>query len=141
MPDVTPAIGSAVGIDPGYSVHVVQAAAAVNNAPIGTAATAGNTVEFSVQPRADAGNRQANFSAIGNGGAVPTTVTVDLLAKKTDAAGNIVWTKYAAGLTLVAAGVNTDQQVNLVGGQVYRLNISALTLGGASSVDLVVSGS
>lgn len=110
----------------GVKTAVVTAAAATGVAAADS---------FGVQPRPTGGDRTLVLAAAGTG-AVPTTVTADL---ESSADQGVTWQKYATALALVAAGVGaTTKVLNVVAGLLYRVNITALTLGGASAVGITV---
>lgn len=120
-------------IEPGVPVQVgtnIAAQAATGITP--------QTPVFLVQPRGDGGDHSMNVEAIGIGG-LPTTVTVNLLASYD---GGATWqlTQNGNALALFTAGAGTVQVIkNLVAGALYAFSISALTLGGATGVNLNVS--
>src|SRR5579859_3856452 len=84
-------------LDAGVSVQIATALAAAS----GNANTTPQGPAFTVQPRGDRGDRTINFSAQGIG-AIPTTVTANLLASYD---GGATWQTIAVGLALCAAGV------------------------------------
>jgi hypothetical protein len=128
------------GNPPGLGVSVVDSGMAtivVSNATVtGTA----RGYQFTVAPRRDGGDRTLSFSAQGIG-AIPTAVTIDL---ESNSDGLLVnFNEYGAagtGLVLVAASEPTDQQVkNVTAGNVYLVNITTLTLGGATGVNIILT--
>src|SRR5215475_11281274 len=93
--------------------------------------TGASTFIFALPVTADGQDRTLWLAAIG-AGAVPTTVTADLEASFD---GGATWQKIATGLALVAASAAAAQKVlNAPRGVPLRINVTTLTLGGASSV-------
>jgi hypothetical protein len=94
------------------------------------------TPAFAIQPAPGGADRTLNLSAQGIG-ALPTTVTVTLLAS-TD--GGATWQIYLSNIALFAAGVATEiQPLHMVSGPLFAFVITTLVLGGATGVNLIAS--
>lgn len=103
----------------------------VVNAATATGVAAADT--FSFPARGDGGDRTLALSVIGLD-AVPTTATADL---ECSADGGTTWQKHSNAIALAATTVATTQRVtNLVAGLLYRINLTTLTLGSATSVSV-----
>jgi len=97
------------------------------------AVTGADVNQFMCPQAPDTHDRTLWLSAIG-AGAVPTTATADLEGSSD---GGVTWQKVATALALVATSVATMQKVTNVGpGILLRINLTTLTLGGASSVTI-----
>lgn len=98
---------------------------------------AGKNPIFCVQPSAIGTKRTVSLAARG-AGAVPTTVTATLYESSD---GGTTWNAHAAAYNLIATGIATDAQVDIVAGLLYQVLETALTLGTATSasVDVIVS--
>lgn len=105
------------------------------------AATGASAIQFSSQRRESGGARTLNVQAVG-AGAVPTTVTANLEASSDGGSTFQPYGSQGTGLTLVATSVGTQQQVgDLIPGIIYRINITSLTIGSATSVSVWVTES
>ncbi len=91
---------------------------------------------FSVQPRQNNQDRTLALSALGVV-AEPTTLTVDL---ECSVDAGTTWQKYSTAIALVATAVATTKVLtNVVAGLLYRINATAVTLGGSSTSVSVVA--
>lgn len=93
------------------------------------------TPVFTLQPKQDGGPRTLEVSVVGIGG-VPTTVTAQLLSSSDN---GLTWQNEGSTLALVATSTPAPQQITVTQGRLYALNLSALTLGTATQVNLFVS--
>lgn len=114
-------------LDPGSLVQIV---AGVTSA--GSALTP-QTPVFTFPLKPDGAPRTLEVSALG-AGAVPTTVSVQLLSSSDQGA---TWQNEGSALAVVATSVPAPQQITVSSGKMYAAVVSSLTLGGASSVSVL----
>lgn len=121
-----PALPS-VTLDPNTNNLVVSAAAVTG---VGSAAA------FGVVTNTSSRSHTLTLEAVGVG-AVPTTVTVTLQASMD---GGVTYQPYGsggAGIALVATGAGTIAIIqNVNSGLLYQVNITSLTLGSATAVNV-----
>jgi hypothetical protein len=120
-------IESGVDVQVGTNLQAVSANA--NTTP--------QTPAFCVQQKDTGGEATLEVAAVGIGG-LPTTVTANLL-RSVD--GGLTWQTFATALPLFASGVGAISEAIHVTPGLYALALSALALGGATGVNLVVTRS
>lgn len=143
MPSMTltgPVPGSAAaatGLQPQTLESGVQVQVGTNlQAASANANTTPQTPAFTIQPAPGGGERTLNLSAVGIG-AVPTTVTANLLVSYD---GGTTWQTFATAIPLVAAGVAAvSELIHMAGGALFAVALSALTLGGATGVNILAT--
>lgn len=116
-------------LDAGSLIQIVSGITAA-----GSALTP-QTPVFAIPLKQDGGPRTLEVSAVGVA-AVPTTVSVQLLSSSDNGA---TWQNEGSALAVVAASTPAPQQVTVSSGKMYAMNVSSLTLGGASSVSVLAS--
>jgi hypothetical protein len=111
----------------------------INALPAGitgvTGQAAASVVQFTVQPRPNAEDRNSAFTAVPNGNV--TTLTVDL---EVSSDGGTSWQKRTTGIALIASSTSTESvQANLQPGLLYRLNATTNTGGTNVTVNATVA--
>ena len=105
----------------------------------GTVAGA-STIYWTVAPRPNMSDRNLTLQAIGVGASVPTTCTANV-EQSND--GGVTWQPVGTAgtaIALVAAAVGTAYRLLNIGpGPQYRINVTTLTLGNATSVNIIGS--
>lgn len=118
-------------LESGVTVQVgtnIQAAAGSANTP--------QTPAFTMQPSPGGADRTMNISGQGIG-ALPTTVTANLLASYDSGA---TWQIFASNIQLFVAGVAQEvQAIHVVAGPLFCFAVATLALGSATGVNLNVS--
>lgn len=116
-------------LDPGSLVQIVSGVTAA-----GSALTP-QTPAFTIPMRPDGATRTLEVSALG-AGAVPTTVSVQLLSSSDNGA---TWQNEGSALAVVATSVPAPQQITVSSGRIYAMVVSSLTLGSATSVTVLAT--
>lgn len=97
-----------------------------------TATGTAKSVPFAVQHSMDGDSGSLSFTAIG-AGAQPTAVTADI-EKQDPTSGT--WVKYQIGIVIIGASAVPAATPNSITQGIYRLNLTTLTLGTATSVTI-----